>query len=293
MKGARPSDHEPISAPRQIRYLSRVLTALLVVLIFLVISPRNLLHNVIDTLVSSPCTLSDCAHRSLFSSWINTRTSLTYDRLQEIFLSTPNADKAREWSSYYTAESHLPGQGYEQAVWTKERWDQFGLPENNIAAHDVIVPEPRGQRLALLDRAGQVLYEAALVEDQSKVGHSGSKRPFISAFHGFSASGNVTAEYVYVNFGTTDDFADLVAAEIPLEGKIAIIKYDRIRIGRGVQVLNAQKMGMVGVVLYNDPQQDGGITEANGYKPFPDGPARAPTTVERGSVGTIGKLCAT
>jgi N-acetylated-alpha-linked acidic dipeptidase len=268
--------------------LSRGFTALLVVLIFLIISPENPLQIVANTLNSKQYTPTNCAHWGFLSSWLNTRASLTYDSLQEIFLGTPNADKAREWSSYYTAESHLPGQGYEQAVWTKQQWDQFGLPENNIASHDIIAPEPRGQCLALLDHTGQVLYEAALVEDQNKVGNIGSKRPFISAFHGFSASGNVTAEYVYVNFGTTDDFADLVTANIPLQGRIAIIKYGRI--GRGEQVLNAQNMGMVGVVLYNDPQQDGAITEANGYKPFPDGPARAATSVERGSVGNIGEL---
>ena len=83
-----------------------------------------------------------------------------------------------------------------------------------------------------------------------------------------------------MNFGTADDFADLVKENVSLEGKIAIAKYGRIN--RGKQVVNAEKMGMVGVILYNDPQQDGGITEANGYKPYPEGPARALTSIERG-----------
>ncbi|KAK1059425.1 hypothetical protein LTR74_012649 [Friedmanniomyces endolithicus] len=41
---------------------------------------------------------------------------------------------------------------------------------------------------------------------------------------------------------------------------------------------------MVGGVIYSDPGDDGEITEENGYKPYPDGPARNPSSVQRGSV---------
>lgn len=41
---------------------------------------------------------------------------------------------------------------------------------------------------------------------------------------------------------------------------------------------------MVGVVIYSDPQEDGEMTELNGYKAYPNGPARNPSSVQRGSV---------
>lgn len=286
MKGLR-LDHEfKASNRRTSRSRVMLLTALLVISITVIRAiPLPTFENILDIKQYLP---APCANwRSLSAT---STPKLPYDQLRDILLNTPDGNKAREWSSYYTTESHLPGQGHDQAVWTKERWDEFGLPENNIISHDVIVPEPRGQRLVLQGSAGEVLYEAALVEDQSLVGrqNDSGKKPFISAFHGFSAPGNVSAQYVFANFGTKEDFGDLVAADVPLQGKIAIIKYGRI--GRGEQVLNAQAMDMAAVILYNDPQQDGGITEANGYKPFPEGPARALTSVERGSVGNIGMV---
>ncbi|CRJ95379.1 hypothetical protein BN1723_020805, partial [Verticillium longisporum] len=40
---------------------------------------------------------------------------------------------------------------------------------------------------------------------------------------------------------------------------------------------------MVGAVLYSDPGDDGEIREENGYKTYPEGPARNPSSVQRGS----------
>ncbi|KAK3044799.1 hypothetical protein LTS18_000331, partial [Coniosporium uncinatum] len=41
---------------------------------------------------------------------------------------------------------------------------------------------------------------------------------------------------------------------------------------------------MIGAILFTDPIDDGNITEANGYAAYPAGPARNPTSVQRGSV---------
>ena len=67
--------------------------------------------------------------------------------------------------------------------------------------------------------------------------------------------------------------------------KIALAKYGVIF--RGLKVKRAQELGMVGVVMYSDPQEDGEVTEENGYKTYPDGPARNPSSVQRGSTQYI------
>jgi N-acetylated-alpha-linked acidic dipeptidase len=36
-------------------------------------------------------------------------------------------------------------------------------------------------------------------------------------------------------------------------------------------------------VIYSDPRDDGSVTVENGYAPYPHGPARNPTSVQRGS----------
>ncbi|KAL1977573.1 hypothetical protein VTN31DRAFT_432 [Thermomyces dupontii] len=84
------------------------------------------------------------------------------------------------------------------------------------------------------------------------------------------------------NSSTYEDFEDLIKAGISVEGKIVIVKYGGIF--RGLKVKRAQELGAVGVIIYSDPQEDGEITEENGYKAYPDGPARNPSAVQRGSV---------
>ncbi len=208
---------------------------------------------------------------------------LSYDELVEVLLKTPKEEKAREWSEYYTAGPHLAGKNLSQALWTRERWEEFGV-KADIATYDVFINYPLGHRLALLD-GKKVKYEASLEEDIIDDDPTTSLQDRIPTFHGYSASGNVTAPYVYVNFGTYQDFEDLRAANISLSGNIALAKYGRNF--RGLKVKRAQELGMVGVVMYSDPQEDGEVTEENGFKTYPDGPARNPSSVQRGSTQYI------
>lgn len=53
------------------------------------------------------------------------------------------------------------------------------------------------------------------------------------------------------------------------------------------QVKGAQDLGAAGVLIYSDPRDDGFVTVENGFAPYPAGPARNPTSVQRGSVQFI------
>lgn len=44
---------------------------------------------------------------------------------------------------------------------------------------------------------------------------------------------------------------------------------------------------MVGAVIFTDPGDDKNMTEAKGFAAYPDGPARNPTSIQRGSVTLI------
>ncbi|KAI1974864.1 hypothetical protein LOZ51_001661 [Ophidiomyces ophidiicola] len=213
---------------------------------------------------------------------------ISYKALQEVLQTVPSEDKAREWSHYYTSGPHLAGRNVSQAIWTKEKWDSFGVPETSLVSYEVYINYPIDHRLALIEKDGKnskVTFEATLEEKVLNEDPTSGLASRIPTFHGYSASGNVTAQYVYVNFGTFEDFEDLVRANISLEGKIALAKYGRGF--RGLKVKRAQELGMVGVIIYTDPQEDGDITELNGYKPYPEGPARHPSSVQRGSVQFI------
>jgi N-acetylated-alpha-linked acidic dipeptidase len=104
----------------------------------------------------------------------------------------------------------------------------------------------------------------------------------IPTFHGYSASGNVTGEFVYVGRGQQADFNRLQALGVDLKGKIAVAKYGGPF--RGLKVKNSQEHGLIGTVIFSDPSDDGNVTEAKGVKAYPNGPARNPTAVQRGSV---------
>ena len=220
--------------------------------------------------------------KSIPKAWPRS-TGITFAELEDILLNTPNETMARQWSQYYTAGPHLAGKNLSQAVWTRERWEELGL-KSDIVAYDVYINYPLDHRLALLEEGAKetkVKYECSLEEDVLDADPTTGLSDRIPTFHGYSASGNVTAPYVYVNFGTFQDFEDLITANISLKGKIALAKYGRNF--RGLKTKRAEELGMVGIVMYSDPQEDGDITEQNGYKTYPDGPARNPSSVQRGS----------
>ncbi|KAL2134960.1 hypothetical protein VTI74DRAFT_10281 [Chaetomium olivicolor] len=216
------------------------------------------------------------------------RRKVNYDQLKRILLDTPTSEKAEQWSRYYASGPHLAGKNYSQALWTKNKWEEFGI-KSDIVSYDVYINYPVDHRLALLEEKKEehgastwkVAYEASLTEDIIEEDPTSSLPNRIPTFHGYSASGNVTGPVVYVNYGTYQDFEDLVKANVSLEGKVAIARYGGIF--RGLKVKRAQELGMVGVILYSDPGDDRDVTEEKGEKPYPDGPARQPSSVQRGS----------
>ncbi|KAI2604298.1 Zn-dependent exopeptidase [Hypoxylon fragiforme] len=236
-------------------------------------------------------TLVFAPHHTTHRHWPgHNKTRLTYDDLKGILLDTPSPAKAAEWSKYYTSGPHLAGKNLSQAEWTRDRWNEWGI-KSDIVAYDTYINYPVDHRLALLEKSKsdssnpgtwKVAFEATLKEDELEEDSTTQLEESIPTFHGYSASGNVTGSFVYVNYGTYLDFEDLLEANISLAGKIAVARYGGIF--RGLKVKRAQELGMIGCVLFTDPGDDGEITEANGFDAYPNGPARHPSSVQRGSV---------
>ncbi|KAF1809800.1 N-acetylated-alpha-linked acidic dipeptidase-like protein 2 [Eremomyces bilateralis CBS 781.70] len=185
-----------------------------------------------------------------------------------------------EWSHYYTHGLHIAGTNKSQAQWTADRWAENGFTAS-LAEYIVYLNYPVSNSLTLTYGNGSVFHpklkEDVLAEDS--VTGSPDSAP---VFHGYSATGNASAEYVYVGRGQQVDFDRLVALGVPLEGKIALARYGGPF--RGLKVKNAQDYGMIGAVIFTDTADDGNVTEANGYAAYPEGPARNPTSAQRGSV---------
>lgn len=82
--------------------------------------------------------------------------------------------------------------------------------KSEIVSYDVYINYPVDHRLALLEKqeesdgasSWKVSFEASLTEDVIDEDPTSDLNDRIPTFHGYSASGNVTAPVVYVNFGS-------------------------------------------------------------------------------------------
>ncbi|KAK1573293.1 PA domain-containing protein [Colletotrichum navitas] len=185
-----------------------------------------------------------------------------------------------EWSDYYGHQVKLAGLGKEAAQWTAEQWTKNGF-DAHLKEYHVYLSYPVHASLKLTYANGTtsaVSLDEDVLEEDDVTGREDNQ----PTFHGYSASGNVTGEYVYVGQGSQADFARLVDLGVELEGKIALARYGGLF--RGLKVKNAQDHGMIGAVIFTDPGDDGNQTVANGYEAYPNGPARHPSAVQKGSV---------
>lgn len=104
-------------------------------------------------------------------------------------------------------------------------------------------------------------------------------------YHGYSKPGKASGPLVYAGYCSLDDFAQLKNKGVVVKGAITVCRYGGPF--RGLKVRASADAGAVATLIYSDPLEDGQITEANGYKAYPDGPARHKSAVQRGSVQAL------
>ncbi len=199
-------------------------------------------------------------------------------KLEENFLAVPDPKLAGEELKALTAEPHLAAtpEDHKTAEYVARKFRAAGF-ETTIVPYRVLMNQPKTVRVEAYDEAGHLLIAGPTREHVN--GDPGQDDPrVVMPFNGSSGSGDVTGDVVYANYGRLEDFNELAARHIDLQGKIVICRYGSNF--RGVKVYLAEQRGAVGVLLYSDPQDDGY------YKgdPWPIGPWRPETGVQRGSV---------
>ncbi|PSN69670.1 Zn-dependent exopeptidase [Corynespora cassiicola Philippines] len=206
----------------------------------------------------------------------------TWTKEEEILSNSFDGVEIETWSSYYTHGDHVAGRNRTIADETAKKWNANGIP-TSIAEYEVYLNYPEKQEL-VLEYADGTRHVAQMYEDALDADETTRYASSLPAFHGYSASGEVEAEYVYVGQGHKDDFAALQQRGINVTGKIALTRYGGPF--RGIKVKNAEANGMIGVVMFSDPGDDG-LQEAKGQVAYPGGPARNPSSLQRGSVAYI------
>ncbi|MBX3134358.1 MAG: M20/M25/M40 family metallo-hydrolase [Gemmatimonadaceae bacterium] len=117
------------------------------------------------------------------------------------------------------------------------------------------------------------LREGRVPEDPTTMQHD--EYPTVN---GYSGTGDVTGEVVYVNYGLIEDYAQLDSIGVSVRGKIVIARYGRSF--RGIKAREAEKRGALALLMYSDPQDDGYVRG----DVYPEGPYRNERGVQRGSV---------
>ncbi|HZY63406.1 MAG TPA: M28 family metallopeptidase [Edaphobacter sp.] len=199
------------------------------------------------------------------------------------FLPVPSATLAGEHLKTLTAEPHWASspEDYKTALYVAAKFKEAGL-ETSIVPYKVLLNKPANISIEAFDESGKKLMSGPTREhvDPNKFGgdpFQDNPRIF-TAFNGFSPSGDVTAPVVYANYGTHADFKKLAQLGVSVKGKIVIVRYGKNF--RGVKVYIAQQYGAKGVLIYSDPADDGYFRG----DPYPKGPYRPATGVQRGSV---------
>jgi N-acetylated-alpha-linked acidic dipeptidase len=185
-------------------------------------------------------------------------------------------DSLRRHLRILTAEPHVAGTPADRATaeYVRQRLAAYGW-DAQIVEIPVWINYPKLSRLALVEPVQEKLAVRETGVPWDKDATAGA---VFDAFHGYSASGDVTGAVVYANYGDVDDFGKLAAAGIDVHHRIVLVRYGKIF--RGLKVRNAERAGAAGVLIYSDPADDG---YAHG-DPYPRGQARPADAIQRGSV---------
>lgn len=185
-------------------------------------------------------------------------------------------DTLRRHLRILTEEPHVAGTPADRATaeYVRQRLAAYGW-DAHIVEIPVWINYPKRSRLELLEPVQEKLAvrETGVLWDKDATAGT-----VFDAFHGYSASGDVSAQVVYANYGDVEDFNRLLALGIDVRGRIALVRYGKVF--RGLKVRNAERAGAVGVLIYSDPGDDG-YAEAD---PYPRGQGRPADAIQRGSV---------
>lgn len=190
--------------------------------------------------------------------------------------SIPQSDRIHVYMERIAAKPHLAGSSGDKAVadYLIAQLRDWGL-DVRVEDFEALMPYPTTR---VLEMTSPVRFRAELKEPAIPDDPFTSQPGQIPTYNAYSASGDVTAQLVYVNYGLPEDYAELKRDGVDVKGKIAIARYGRG--WRGVKAKLAQENGAVACLIYSDPHEDG-YFQGDVY---PKGPMRPEQGVQRGSV---------
>ncbi len=206
---------------------------------------------------------------------------------ERMLLELPTASSLRRYHELFSSEPHVAGtQGDQRMIATLVReFEALGL-EVEVHEFEALLPVPVSASLQIVaspeDEERGVPPLDLPIQERQLAQDPYTRHPDLTiGFNAYSASGDVTAEVVYANYGTKEDFAKLRELGVDVAGKIVLARYGGNF--RGYKVKFAQEAGAVGVVIFTDPA-DSGFTKGAVY---PESGWANDSYIQRGSINTL------
>ncbi len=205
----------------------------------------------------------------------NAHAAAERDR-EKLFQSIPTPSLLRENMRAISAEPHHAGSAGSRKVaeYILDKFKSWGL-NASIEEFQALMPYPTERVVELV---APERYVAALKEPPVPEDPDSADAGQLPTFNAYSADGDVTADVVYVNYGTPEDYEQLAKLHVDVKGKIALARYGRS--WRGIKPKVAWEHGAVGCIIYSDPKDDG-FFQGDVYG---EGAWRPGHGVQRGSV---------
>jgi N-acetylated-alpha-linked acidic dipeptidase len=195
--------------------------------------------------------------------------------LEKKFMELPDPGRALSVHKILTTEPHIAGSSADRrtAEYVLRQFLSFGI-QAEIETFDAVLSEPSEVKFELLS---PVKFSGPTPEYVAEDPIS-SNRLNPTAFNAYSGSGDAVGLVVYANYGLPADYQFLRSKGISTAGKIVIVRYGACY--RGIKARAAEENSAAGLLIYSDPQDDG----YHAGDPYPKGPWRPASGVQRGSV---------
>uniref|UniRef100_H2XYN4 PA domain-containing protein n=1 Tax=Ciona intestinalis TaxID=7719 RepID=H2XYN4_CIOIN len=163
-----------------------------------------------------------------------------------------------------------------QALWS-EQLDSSELKPYKIM-HGLLSEDPAKPNVfTVVDENGLEYFtsrQTEIVYDE----YMKNPETIVPYFNAFGPPGDVKGKLIYANFAQESDFTALQDMGVDMNGTIALVKYGG-GVGRGGKAINAEKFGVIGVLVYSDPAN----YAVEGEQGYPIDSSLPGTGVQRGS----------
>ncbi len=197
-------------------------------------------------------------------------------RLEQQAQAVPDPVRLLQYMQYMASEPHQAGSPRSKAV-AEYIWGMlkdWGL-DAHIEEFEALMPYPT---LRQVEVVGPKPFTATLKEPAVPADPDSGDANQLPTYNAYAASGDVTGEVVYANFGVPEDYDWLARQGISVKDKIVITRYGKS--WRGIKAKVAAEHGAIACLIYSDPHEDG-YFEGDVYT---KGPMRPSEGVQRGSV---------